>query len=169
MEASMTADMQAVLERLEKVERQNRRIKRVGLVVLGVVAALVLMAQGTPKSRTVEAGSFILNDSNGTVRAKLEINNGHPSLRLYSATGDEDTWLTEGMLTLGAGTNVVLSSPDEGGILVLRQRDGGRSKIILTAQGDGTLEFYSQGGNTDAGMLLFDKSGKLVWRSPSRQ
>src|SRR5690349_20079714 len=68
---SQEPDMQAMLERVEKLERQNRRMKRAALLALALIAALVLMGQAAPSRRTVEAEAFVLKDASGRVRGQL--------------------------------------------------------------------------------------------------
>jgi hypothetical protein len=62
---SQTPDMQAVLERLEKLER-----------------AFAAMAQECASFRAVEANVFVLKDSEGRVRATLGMQEAVPEARL---------------------------------------------------------------------------------------
>ncbi len=66
-----TPDMQAILERLDRLEKQNRRLKRLGVTSLLIVAALALTGQARPKARTVEAERFVLRDGQGRARITI--------------------------------------------------------------------------------------------------
>jgi hypothetical protein len=52
--ATDTPEMQAIVQRIEKLEAENRRLKRVGLAVAVLTAVVFGMAQTKP-SQTVEA------------------------------------------------------------------------------------------------------------------
>lgn len=81
------SEMQAILDRLEKVEKQNRRLKRVGFAVLVLVTAVLAMSQARP-NRVVEAEQFILKDANGKTRGELAIDSaGTSTLTLRDAKG----------------------------------------------------------------------------------
>jgi hypothetical protein len=80
-----TSDMQAVLERLEKLERQNRRLKRAGVIACVLVVAWVAAGRVRP-SRTLQAEEFRLTDGQGRVRASLTVNGDFTDLDLFSET-----------------------------------------------------------------------------------
>lgn len=63
--------LDVLVRRLERVERENRWLKRAGMTVLAAGAALLLMGQALPKSRTVEAEQFIVRDGSGAVLGEL--------------------------------------------------------------------------------------------------
>jgi hypothetical protein len=88
-----------VMARLEKLERENRFLKRLGLIVLLAVGAVVAMAQ-VPAKRTVIADEFVLKDSAGKVRARLQMDRGAPSLLLYDASGAGRAELRQNALML---------------------------------------------------------------------
>jgi hypothetical protein len=113
---SHTLEMQAVLDRLENLERQNRRLKRAGTLALFVLAALALMGQAAPKTKTLETQQLVLRDSNGKLRAAFGAYQDGPRLVL---TGDDerpriDVTVKEGspmLQTLDAGGTVTWSAP----------------------------------------------------------
>jgi hypothetical protein len=93
-----TPDLQAMLERLEKLEGQNRRLKRA--VVLAFVPAVVLLGTRSTKQhgmaavnaqssatttsmREIRAESFLLTDSSGRIRGSLQVNGKTPELALF--------------------------------------------------------------------------------------
>src|SRR5205823_4287153 len=80
-------DMHAVIERLESLETQNRWLRGAGALVLVSVGTLVLMAQAAPKNRTVEAGRFVVLDSQGRSAAVLSVEGGEPGLVMKSPHG----------------------------------------------------------------------------------
>jgi hypothetical protein len=82
-----TSELQAITERLERLERQNHALKRAGIGALAIFGAALLMGQGAPAPRTVEAQKFVLRDSSGRVRADLSMLPGNPTLRLFDAEG----------------------------------------------------------------------------------
>ncbi len=73
-------------ERLSRLERENRRLKRAGAVVLGVIAALLLMGHVVGE-KVVEAERFVLLGPNGEPRAVLAVAKGGSGLYLYDNTG----------------------------------------------------------------------------------
>jgi len=90
---SPTPDMQAVLERLEKLERQNRRLKQRGVLVILALGALVVMGQA-PRSRIVKAEQFVLQDSQG--RARVTIGTPASSGGAFHLSPDEPAiWITD--------------------------------------------------------------------------
>jgi hypothetical protein len=82
-------------DRVRKLERQNRRWKLASFLLLFVVASalatgLVAQEKIEPplmRAKTVEAQSFVLKDTDGTVRARMSMNEGRPSFELYDQTG----------------------------------------------------------------------------------
>lgn len=97
-------------QRLDRLERQNWRLKQMAGLILVGIAALVLMGEALPKSRTVEAEEFVLKDASGRVRAILGADRfsgeGEPQhgLFLYDASGRARARLA----TWGDGTQLVL-------------------------------------------------------------
>ncbi len=81
-----TIELQAVVDRLERVERENCRLKRIGLVLLLIPTALLVMGQAR-QPRTVEAEQFVLRDPQARQRATLEMWAGSAALRLFDNDG----------------------------------------------------------------------------------
>ena len=87
--------------RIEKLERQNRLFRRGMVTGLIALTSVALMAQTKhphkPAATTpagpaampekIEAGSFILKDSNGKIRAELSMTGLGPAFKLRDATG----------------------------------------------------------------------------------
>ncbi len=86
-------------ERLNNLERENRRLKYGGVLVLVVIAALIVMGQATPNSeaKVIAAERFVLNDSEGNVRATIGFDTSTDSPKmgftLYDKSGDRRMWL----------------------------------------------------------------------------
>jgi hypothetical protein len=88
-------DFSELMDRVRKLERQNRCWKLASFFLLFVVAStlatgLVAQEKIEPplmQAKTVEAQSFVLKDTDGTVRAKMTMKAGRPSFELYDQTG----------------------------------------------------------------------------------
>ena len=93
--ATHTADLEALMARLETVERGNRRLKLAGAIVLLLAATGLLMAQGFPTGRTVEAQAFILRDASGAERAAWHLSpDGGAALTFFDQTGRSRAQMT---------------------------------------------------------------------------
>jgi len=87
--------------RIEKLERQNRLFRRGLLMGLIALTSVALMAQtkhprkAVPEApakpaampEKIEAGSFIVKDTNGTIRAELSMTGAGPAFKLRDASG----------------------------------------------------------------------------------
>ena len=83
---------QSLEERLDRLERQNHNFTRVAAaapLLAAVILTLGQCGQSTNSSRTVDARRIVLRDSNGRVRATLEIEAGGPALRLFDTNGKQ--------------------------------------------------------------------------------
>ena len=67
-----------ILARPEAVERQNQFLKRAMFAAALLASAVFLMEQAKPHQRTIEAEQFILRDTTGKPRARLEMSFGNP-------------------------------------------------------------------------------------------
>ena len=137
-----TTDLQAVLERLEKLEKQNRWLRRVGAMFLILAASVLLMGQAAPK-RTVEANEFILKDANGKKRARLFTTahgpqlffmdtNRKPRVGLFQFAGASGVSLNDANLK----TRAEFSLPPDGPSLRLHDANThGQVNMQLTKEG----------------------------------
>lgn len=85
--------------RIERLERQNRLFRRGALTCLIVLVSVGLMGQTKHPRKAatapaapvmpekIEAGSFIMKDSNGKVRAELSMAATGPALKLLDESG----------------------------------------------------------------------------------
>jgi hypothetical protein len=123
-------ELQTVFDRLERLERQNRMLKTAGVLALGAVSALVLMAQVKPASRVVEAGEFILRDPEGRMRAHLSISQGAPVLDLLDVTGKTVVELTSAK----PGPSLRLGAPKQSPLILLSVSEDGPNVIVVMSK-----------------------------------
>lgn len=190
------ADMQQVMDRLERVERQNRWLVRGGLVLVLSCGSVLLMAQ-KPLARSIEAEKFVLKDTAGKVTAELHMTDSGPELALYSTSkvgARANLFVKEGEtgLVLYGGEGTGLSGfiiNQDGPILDMDKAGTGRSNGGLSAQvskdgpklflvdregfevsvGNQTLVTPTTGEKTQtsaASIHLFDPKGKTLWTAP---
>ena len=100
---AQTAELAAVVARLEKVERQNRRLRGAGIAVAVLAAAGLLMGQAMPTVRIVQAEGFQLKDGQGKVRAGLGMDKEGPVLFLADENGKPRAELAVGKAGPGLG------------------------------------------------------------------
>ncbi len=156
---------QAVSHRLDRLERENRFFKAVGLVALAVIAAVVLMGQGTGSkvAKVIEAEKFVLRDAKGEKSADLAVrSDGAVMLGIGRHAKD-------GRITLVAGgervpTMSFFGKDLKGSVLLgigiegnpfLSLSDKGKTRVRL-----GVLP------NSQATFVLFDKAAKVIWSAP---
>jgi hypothetical protein len=166
---SRTPDIQAVLERLEKLERKNRRLKQSGIVALLVLCAVVLMGQAGP-SRTIEATRFVLKDGEGRVRAELNLDEGFPKVILRDK---------KGLPQVGLGGDdepyLALTNTKNFGAVALKFYQGSPALELSNNKGFATVI-----GGTDlttartgeshrtsaASIVMVGQDGNIIWRAP---
>ncbi len=115
--------METLARRLDKVEQENRWLKQAGVVALAVIAAVVLMGQGTWKTappgkpgKIVGAEQFIVHDARGGVRAELgTLPNGTVRLILYDRGNPGETRV---ILSAGSETSPGLSFSNKAGKVI---------------------------------------------------
>ncbi len=122
-EAMVELEIETLARRVDRVERENRLLKRAGVLALAVIAALVLMGQGTMKTappgkpgKIVGAEQFIVHDARGGVRAELgTLPNGTVRLVLYDRGNPGETRV---ILSAGPETSPALSFSDNAGKVI---------------------------------------------------
>ncbi len=184
---SDATDMQAVLERLDRLEGQNRWLKRGATVVLLMLSTLALTAQRST-NKAVEANEFILTDEHGRTRADLNVVGGAPGLTIYDTRGK-----ARAILALGKdGPFLLLNAADRSKDLSLSSDSlvinrNGVIEAILEAADDGpTLRLTDSRGfhsilgmagterpstgetrqTSAASLVMFGKEGSIIWRAP---
>jgi hypothetical protein len=94
-------EMQLLEVRIERLERQNRLFRRgaltclIGLVSVGLMRQTKHPRKAAPTTapaapvmpEKIEAGSFILKDSNGKTRAELSMAGTGPTFKLRDESG----------------------------------------------------------------------------------
>ena len=152
--ALQTPDLQAIVERLEKLEAQNRRMKQAGAVALILAVAMVVMGQG-PTSRTVEANEFLLKDANGKVRGRWSLRAHGPGFALLDANDKERVALD--VLDAGAGLTLSDASGRQRTHLVATVSGPGLS--LTDANGKARLSVFTDDLANSAGLVLHDEKG----------
>ena len=196
--------------RIERLERQNRLFRRGILTCLIALVSVVLMAQtkhprkSTPSPTAaapavpekIEAGSFILKDSTGKVRAELSMAGTGPAFKLRDESGTPQVTIS---LIDGAPQGPVMLLSDSRhqasvSISVLQgmgsqlslvgARPDIQARMAVTPDGTSLEMSDSEGfttsiGNglqagkgkqpkktTAASMTLYGKDRKLLWSTP---
>jgi hypothetical protein len=194
---SDTRDLQAILDRLDRLETQNRRLKWGVIAVLASVSAVLLMGQAPRPVPTLEAQKFVLKDSGGHIRgwfgtigngSELTLGNAsaQPMMRLLvSPDGSELHFF--GSRQSGITVDVVSGAPslsmiNAGGSAQARiafandapgltlQDAKGRSAIFGASQLESDAQENAQSPrrpSSAASLLLLDKDKHVIWRSPS--
>ena len=122
----MTTDLESLERRIACLECRNRRLMRGGALLVLVLAALGLMGQALPRTRTVEAEQFIVRDKAGRGRAVLGMEYfpgaegiGDVTLTLANEAGLEQVRLSASSL-LGQSMLVLNESGQQKASLSLR-------------------------------------------------
>lgn len=164
----MSADLQLLKEKLDRLELSNRRIKRWGIVAFVCLAAVVSIgAQQTP-NRTVEANEFVMRDAAGQIRARLFSDKSGPHFALYHSSGEVAALLDDNSFGLAGekGIGQVELSTTHGGDLLLQTADG-KQNVHLEADSDGASlflqgqheHFLASIGKDGTGLQIVDPQG----------
>jgi hypothetical protein len=129
---SKTAEMQHLMERLERVERQNRWLVCGGLVLVLLCGSVLLMAQ-KPLAQDVEAQKFVLKDAEGKERAELHMTDSGPELALLSSSPSG----AEAHLNLNNGAPGLVLRGVNGKAALLRVDEDGPSLALISKKQDG--------------------------------
>ena len=164
-------DLQAVVERLEKVERQNHRLRLAGAVALLLIGAVVLVGATTPKNtdhstsdfkfKSVEVEKLVVRDKQGETRALLVVDKDGPGLMLYDSQGETRTSLTVDE----AGPKLRLldaKGRTRFGVGVLKDESIGALIDAKDETGD-TLGIAENGPR----LILCNENEKIIWQAPS--
>ena len=203
-------EMQPLEVRIERLERQNRLFRRGALTCLIALVSVGLMGQ-TKHSRKaapttapaapvgpekIEAGSFIMKDSNGKIRAELSMAATGPTFKLLDENGAPQMRLSLNDRS-PQGPMMLLSDPQHHAGLSLSVLEGMGSQLSLVgarpdiqarmevAPGGTSLEmsdadgFTTSIGNgmqaskgkqpkktTAASVTLYGKDRKVLWSTP---
>jgi hypothetical protein len=180
-----TPSLEELAGRLDSLERENRWLKRIGGA--SIVGFLSLIALGTSTFRSpreITAERFVLNDSSGHPRARLEMRKDGPALALLSPEHRDQVLLQavesgSSVLEYYRGSELGASLSDYAGVgaslnlfernrhskaelYVRRDGEAGMNLnryqrgVGLNVEADGTskLSFHDQQGAERAGMSL---------------
>lgn len=201
-------EKQSLEVRIERLERQNRLFRRGALTCLIGLVSIALMAQTKHPRKAapapaapvmpekIEAGSFVMKDTNGKIRAELSMAGTGPAFKLFDESG---TPLVAISLNDGnpQGPMMLFSDPQHHAGFSLSVLDGMGSQLSLVGARpdiqarmevapDGTsLEmsdadgFTTSIGNgmqvakgkqpkktTAASVTLYGKDRKVLWSTP---
>ena len=162
---NQTIELQAVVERLERIEKQNRILRRVGLALLLLPLALLVMGQAR-QPRTVEAEKFVLVDSSGKTWAALQVGQTEPysiggmkvpegvtaKLSFFGPNGEERMVLGVSSMSAGLHLNDTAGKPT-----ALIANMGRDTPIVQLVQGENLLT--ATVGNNGPWLALTDKDG----------
>jgi hypothetical protein len=159
-------------ERMEKLERElvqarHRNRWQLGALILVLAGLGLTLARvwtkpaGIAHSQTddattkvIHANGFVLEDVNGAVRARLDLVDGYPAMRLLDAT---------------AKPRVILGAPKEGPSLVLVDWTAKNGAVLSALEGGPSLAMGDASGSNAVSLgvskegpdlLLTDKTGK---------
>jgi hypothetical protein len=153
-----TLDIQAVLERLEKLEKQNRQVKRAITLLMILVSCLVLTSAAAHKGRTLEARQIALKDEDGNTRAVLGMRSAGPGLELYDANGIKVQAL---LAVLRTGPTLGFYDADGTTRVLLGVTPKGATLAFNDAEGKVRAEM---GFSADAPhVTFFDRDGKAIY------
>jgi hypothetical protein len=185
-------ELHAILNRLSKLEAQNRMLKRGAAAILIALSALVLMAQGAPPSRFVEAQKFVLKDAKGNVRAWLGVigegselilgnSDQQPRMSLEVSVDAADLHFfgsRKSGMTLGVNSGkpaISLVDVNGNGGAELSFAENGPGLTLHDAKGLSTIVGATELNTPQNGaahqisaasIMLLDKDKKVVWRAP---
>lgn len=181
-----SADISAILSRLERVERQNRRMKQIALGIGVLVCSILLTAQARP-NRTIEAERFIVKDASGKVRAAfgMEPNDstgatlsiGSPGITaagpeekyvVYLHGGNDLAWLILREAGHKQAINARVGRPDDPSLpapqLSLIDRDAyeldlGKTGLVTTNTGESHQ-------TSAVSVVMIGKNKDVLWSAP---
>jgi hypothetical protein len=164
-----TLDIQAVLERLEKLEKERKRSRLVGALLVLLSAVILFGGAAQPPPHTLAADEFILRDSLGRTRASLSVDSKVVALAFFDETGRKQMLLKattdntgHGHASLGLGegganARYILAGTDPEGDLATIS-DGG---VLLGAK-DKTHVLLSASGPDSPSLEISDSRGYLT-------
>ena len=142
-------DVNALLERIERVEKKNLFFKRVGSLFLIIVGTFFLLGQAK-KNNFIEAEKFVLKDTAGNVRAELTFLGSEPALRFYNINHQLTSSFSDGQINLKGRVFA------KDNVIVMDERD---QELILTSSGL-TASRISEDGKKQFTFILGSSSGK---------
>ncbi len=161
---AQTADLAAVVTRLEKVERQNWRMKVGGIMVLLVTSAGLLMGQAMPKATTVEAETFVVRDATGKQRAALHLSpDGGAALSFFDPAANIRAALR---VDREGSPDLIFLDPAANIRAVLRVERTGLPGLVFFDQAGKARATLYVASDGSAVLQLSDKDERVFWRAP---
>jgi hypothetical protein len=124
---ALTQRLARLEQEIQQCRGENRRWKRGAMLVLAAMLSIVLMGQGLPGQRVIEAEMFVLKDAEGRIRAVLgaerySLPNSNHGLHLYTSNGKHVASLSESLD--GAGGQLALQAKNTASTAFLRVSEG---------------------------------------------
>jgi len=165
----MAQDYDCLSKAVERLQRENLRLKRIGISLILVIVATLTMGESR-SSRTVEADAFVLRAPDGSVRAKLDTNNGSTELLFFNDAGQSRVAIKAGQ----EGESLEMLS-DSGELLatvsVALQKSPKLSPTTSTIAALGSLAgpgVIMNASKEIAIVRVADQSGHRVWAASSQ-
>jgi hypothetical protein len=189
---SGTPDLQAILERINRLEEQNYRLRKLITAIAVLLSVALLMGQAAPSPRVLEAQRFVLKDGDGNVRgwmgtigkgSELTLGNANaqPMIRLIVSTDSSDLHFF-GSRKSGMNLGLDSGSPD---ISMIGAEGNGSAKIAFKELGPSFSLEDAKGSSTIIGatqleksanrkvspasaasIVLLDKDKNVIWQTP---
>jgi hypothetical protein len=189
---SHTQEIQAIVERLNKVEAQNRRLKCGGIAILVAISGLVAMGQSAPTPKVIEAQKFVLKDADGIVRGWFGVYAGgteltlgnvkkQPQMRLLVSEDGSDLHFFgshNGGMTLSVNSGdptIALAGADGSGGARIAFSDAGPAFTVSDRDGlsavVGATQLKAQArseahATSAASVVLLGKDKNVIWQAP---
>jgi|SRR5215469_365703 len=165
----MAQDYDCLSKAVERLQHENLRLKRIGISLILVIVATLTMGESR-SSRTVEADAFVLRAPDGSVRAKLDTNNGSTELLFFNDAGQSRVAIKAGQ----EGESLEMLS-DSGELLatvsVALQKSPKLSPTTSTIAALGSLAgpgVIMNASKEIAIVRVADQSGHRVWAASSQ-
>jgi hypothetical protein len=180
MTSSETSRLDRHEARLADLERQNRRLRRTNLAAMATLLALPLLAFAAPRGTAdeVRARAFLLVDDDGTVRARLHLEDGAtPSFEMTDLDGKRRLDLyVKGpepfAALLDAKEQTRLGLGVDGGNLphavLYDELQRPRMHLSVGPAGLGAVTCLSKAGTIDAGLGIDPDTGPWIRPAPKR-
>jgi len=165
----MPRNYDCLSEAVERLERENLRLKKIGISLILVIVATLTMGQSR-SSRTVEADAFVLRGSDGSVRAKLDTNNGSTELLFFNHAGQSRVAIKAG--EEGESLEMLNDSGEQlATVRVALQKSPKLSPTTSTIAALGSLAgpgVIMNASKEIATVRVADRSGHRVWAASSQ-
>jgi hypothetical protein len=158
-------DLQALMNRLEKVERRFRHLKLWGLLIPVFLLTGGFSVEKPEPPKVITAEKICLVDKNGIARLKLELENGVPQVILAYENGNPALRLSGGELSFydqeeKARINILAKNTLDVSTLSITDRNG-TNCVILSAGPEGPYISIDDNEEGKEVILSIDPIGTL--------